>query len=344
VAGGITASWNKVERRGELKVHINLTSMAFIHHCSMGNTKDARSTLSRFFAAWYGVAFPLHDLLPIKVKESSDLHRQTVQRNLLDHESFSSIMVEFNEENKKDKKKDSSIFNEEKERIIEFNKRVDQTSASYSFVSSTGTSCGGGICNDDVSFRGTLRRYFSGTVIEDVQSTNYCDTKKFRYCWLAKNFGLVAHHRLLCYGDQHGSVTGDTFERTDFRTYLHDEDYPLLMENASAVTSAIWNRTKTFAGLFQQLENLGYAAAPHIDGLSVELLNYQKEAVWWAVERENMVGGIQRLYWTKLPVEHGGTTEDLWYNPVLDCVSTTPPKRVRGGFICHEMGERLCNS
>ena len=67
-------------------------------------------------------------------------------------------------------------------------------------------------------------------------------------------------------------------------------------------------------------------------------MGFQKQAVGWAIQRENLPGGIQSLLWTKLPVTNGRTPDDLWFNPILDCVSKTPPTCVRGGFICHEMG------
>jgi hypothetical protein len=92
------------------------------------------------------------------------------------------------------------------------------------------------------------------------------------------------------------------------------------------------------AGLMQQLENLGYPPALGPDGLTVDLFDYQLQALNWAIDHENMEGGIQSFFWAKLPPT-SGSTQDLYFCPILDMFSRRPPKRVRGGFISLEMGK-----
>ena len=347
ISGGITASWNKIERRGELNIHVHLTQRAFIDQGLWPNPNHIGSTLSRFFAAWYGVVFPLHELLPIKACETSKSYRQDVRRQFeyynvpglfdcngeSEKNSGSNNRGDsrgWNSDAAQSSNKPAPISEEERDGVKEFNRLVRMRTSTYSFQSSTSSSCGGGVSDGDVTFRGTLRRYFSETVVEDAQTDRIAVSSS----WFSRSAGLVGHHLDLMWSP----LTVPNVLHRKFLTYLRDEDYPLLIDNLSKGTSAIWNRTKTFAGLLQQLENLCHKSAPHVDGLNVELLNYQRQAVGWAIERENMLGGIQSLFWTKLPVEHGRCAADLWFNPILDCVSKTPPKRVRGGFICHEMG------
>jgi len=87
----------------------------------------------------------------------------------------------------------------------------------------------------------------------------------------------------------------------------------------------------------QQLENLDYPPAPTPKGLTVELFDYQLQALNWAIHHENIEGGIQSYFWTKLP-STDETNQDLYFCPILDMFSRQPPKRVRGGFISLEMG------
>ena len=85
------------------------------------------------------------------------------------------------------------------------------------------------------------------------------------------------------------------------------------------------------------LENRGHAAAPFVEGLTVELLPFQLQSLQWAIERETTPGGLQSFFWTKLPsVEQPNTT--VYYNPILGKLSTSKPNLVRGGIIAEQMG------
>jgi hypothetical protein len=80
-------------------------------------------------------------------------------------------------------------------------------------------------------------------------------------------------------------------------------------------------------------ESLGYAAEDHVDGLKIELLEFQKQALKWAIDREQMPGGIQSFFWPKV-------SDDLplYYNPILHQFREDQPAVVRGGFLAQEMG------
>lgn len=85
------------------------------------------------------------------------------------------------------------------------------------------------------------------------------------------------------------------------------------------------------------LENLGHASEEFVEGLNVELLPFQKQALKWALEREQTPGGIQSFYWSKLPDEEGRPT-DLYYNPILSHFRKDKPDVVRGGILAAAMG------
>jgi SNF2 family DNA or RNA helicase len=80
-------------------------------------------------------------------------------------------------------------------------------------------------------------------------------------------------------------------------------------------------------------ESLGHAAEDHVDGLKIELLEFQKQALKWAIEREQMPGGIQSFFWPKV-----SDAIPLYYNPLLHQFREDPPAVVRGGFLAQEMG------
>ena len=114
------------------------------------------------------------------------------------------------------------------------------------------------------------------------------------------------------------------------------------MENVSAKTKSIYERTKTFPGLMQHLENLGHEAAPQPEGINVELMDFQKQALAWAIERENTKGGLNSFLWVELPKKAKGVrrgySSTLWFSPMLDMVTRQRPSTARGGFICEQMG------
>lgn len=90
-------------------------------------------------------------------------------------------------------------------------------------------------------------------------------------------------------------------------------------------------------GILDHCENLGHAEIPYFEGLTVELLQFQKQAVQWCLEREKVAGGIQSLWTPKLPHVADRDKGALYYNPILETFGDRP-RLVRGGIIAQEMG------
>ena len=101
-----------------------------------------------------------------------------------------------------------------------------------------------------------------------------------------------------------------------------------------------WNRYEddSIAALLRQIENLGHEEVDYVEGLTCELLPFQSQSVKWALERETMPGGIQSLFWGKVPDDASRAEKELWYNPLTGRFRRGPLNRVRGGFIAEEMG------
>jgi SNF2 family DNA or RNA helicase len=86
-----------------------------------------------------------------------------------------------------------------------------------------------------------------------------------------------------------------------------------------------------------QLEGIGHEKVDFVEGLNVELLDFQRQTLKWTLERENTPGGIQSYFWAKLPGVPD-RKDDLYYNPIVQRFRKDKPRVVRGGFIAEEMG------
>jgi SNF2 family DNA or RNA helicase len=94
-------------------------------------------------------------------------------------------------------------------------------------------------------------------------------------------------------------------------------------------------------GVMESLENLHHESELTCEGLSVELLAFQKQSLKWALERETISGGVQSCFWIKVPVSILKPMQkiiDLYYSPILDRFSKKKAREVCGGIIAAEMG------
>jgi len=102
------------------------------------------------------------------------------------------------------------------------------------------------------------------------------------------------------------------------------------MENSEKLN----NLLKSTNGLLSHLENIGHDPVSEIEELNVHLLDYQKQTVGWAIERENLDGGLDTMLWARVPTNQGF----IYYSPILNTFMKEKPIQVRGGMICSEMG------
>jgi len=84
------------------------------------------------------------------------------------------------------------------------------------------------------------------------------------------------------------------------------------------------------------LENLGYTPAALIDGLTVDLLDFQSQTLQWALDQEQLEGGINRRLYAPIISSEGAET-GVWFSPFLSKFMPHQPVDVRGGFICEEV-------
>ena len=121
---------------------------------------------------------------------------------------------------------------------------------------------------------------------------------------------------------------------------LHSDDIPLWEVNAQMDIKKGRSDKRTLTGILNSLENVGHAKYPHVEGLTVELHDYQKQAVGFMLDREKL--DTRKLLWAKLPPcpGTGGTADTLYFSPMLGCFSREPEAIGKGGFLCEEVRAR----
>lgn len=102
----------------------------------------------------------------------------------------------------------------------------------------------------------------------------------------------------------------------------------------------------SLSALVTDLENLGHPlcsiagtskAAATVSGLSVSLRKYQQQTLAWAIHQETSEFGI--LGHITAPIlDSSGRPTGIWFSPITGEFRNTPPKDVRGGFICDDVG------
>jgi SNF2 family DNA or RNA helicase len=206
-----------------------------------------------------------------------------------------------------------SIKSEFSRMTTEYNKAKDklylEEQGKLTLLCSSGKSSEGHVCNGDTSFSGFCRRYYS----EQSKSwqSKYRAVHHLMDVLKGKRMDKSAEDKVL------GAFSGA------FHSLCEKPDRP---HNCSIGT------------VMTRLENVGHEAVDFVEGLKVELLGFQRQSLKWALERETMEGGIQRLLWAKLPYDPTRKDKELYYNPILNRFRREPPNLVRGGFIAEEMG------
>jgi hypothetical protein len=223
-----------------------------------------------------------------------------------------------------------------------FNEEVVSASTDLlSLQSSLGNSSRlGGLCLTDSNFAGMLKRFFTEMLPEDVCSKI---SKQQSSTWTSRALGITSHHRSMRQSQTRNFLQPGTYwspnESPDVSvaSYVRHEDLALC-QNIYSDCHQIVHQTQSMKGLLLHLENLGHTDSPFVEGLNVELLPFQRQTLQWALERETTPGGLQSYFWARLPFVEDQKCRDVYFCPILNGVTTTKPKLVRGGIIADEMG------
>ena len=236
--------------------------------------------------------------------------------------------------------------------VKEHNNSSNPFRAMISLTSSSGLATVGGVTgiDRDNGLKGMLERFYRETFLEETdlgltpEECIYYDYEnscllhdrpirlRSKGPWLHLEKGITSNHNVLL-GNE---VKVEPWEKLDLILNFKDR---VLVETCLRrdVYHARRNRGTT-NGVMKHLENLGHESEVVVEGLKVELLEFQKQSLRWALEREKTPRGIQRYFWAKIRVSQANLNTHLYYCPILETFKRNRPNVVRGGFIAEEMG------
>lgn len=199
----------------------------------------------------------------------------------------------------------------------------------------------GGVSPVEAGFSNTLQRYFGEMLVEDVVKGSENGGKWFNNCR-----GIVSSHRSMRAGG--AGLPGTKISQNRFvdSSVLHDlcyvrsEDRPLAFSLRESCNS-IFHGTASIAGMIAHCENLNHNEVAYVEGLNVELLQFQRQSVHWALARETQEGGLQSWLWPKLPQTAYPRKKPVYYNPIIETFRTKKPHLCRGGIVAEEMGKTV---
>ena len=214
-------------------------------------------------------------------------------------------------------------FVEELERDLEkrrgtYNKSLQDSLGSLALLSGSRSPLDGTRACNDASFRGVLRRYLRAHFHHFVTSMIPI-SELIRQSASSRNPRIVRR------------------PSTCFEYVMKPADLLISNRTMKADASVLHDTHSNIKGMMSSLENLGHGTVDFVEGLKVELLEFQKQSVKWALERESIKGGVQSLLWTKLPRDQG-RNKDVYFCPISGMVQDQAPSVIRGGLIAAEMG------
>ena len=234
LTGTIVASFTKESGKGEFAVSLFAKDGAFVdYHANVQLSNDA--SMARVLALFF-------DALPFRTKDLTTAEAKVTTLEQREHRNnkWTKVPVE-------PWKITNEMINEaspeEEKAVTEHNTFVLERLSSNSFTSSTGDSCGGGSCDYDFSFSGTLRRFFTETLPEDAHGVISSTWSGEMFTWTMRQLGIVGYHRGMGVNSY-----GRHVERapSKFCSYLAEEDIPLLRDNLGKDLCKVYERTRTF--------------------------------------------------------------------------------------------------
>ena len=320
LAGDLQCVWDSSSRKGVIQMHVRLRSMSSSSYC-----KSSPSAMAAFLATWFHVGpFDLSDLF--------NLRASVPARLVLYHSQQSRIPVPPFTMSTPAAESMRNIASEREEILVNrHNKKIDDNRNRFSLTSGTGSAVLGGVCTNETDFEGIMRRFYREIAFECAAAIDERgDDSSF---WHSHATGVVSDHRIMNATTMSAKLKVQ-FSSADASYALgtcYSPDDQLILRRTAKDARALQQETSSLKGLMDLLENRGHAEAPFVEGLTVELLPFQKQALQWAIERETTPGGVQSFFWTQLP--SAAKPDRVFYNPILGKFSYSKPSLVRGGIV-----------
>jgi SNF2 family DNA or RNA helicase len=313
------ASWNKQLRAGVLNIQLWFPKSFLLGNYRNISFSEFQSMLPVVLATWFGCNFEINELSGLMKPSKKDADA------VLENMTTNTITLPFGSTRAVHAKAQippvRQLLASRKDDIMAAR---DALESSLSLSPSDGKR--GGVSPSETSFQACLLRYFQEhfpKLIEDADEMEAVE----------ELIGITAGQirREPCYGSS-------DMKKRNMDCLVGYADSVIAMSLLSnAAEKATYSDSMTTKEIMACVENLGHASEAFVEGLNVELLDFQKQALKWAVEREQTPGGIQSFYWAKLP-DREGQKDDLYFNPVLGQFRKDKPTIVRGGILAQEMG------
>jgi len=316
----MTAKWDAQSQKGTFTIKL------YLRTDTVPDDQMGSASFSRLLAVWFGMApFSLESLGGFRLADVSEAIPPHPRRSIaVPPYQLKETEVQRHSENIKEKSRQA---------VDAYNATVELRKLEFSLQSSRPGNILGGSIQTDIGMEAALKRYFSEVLIEDVV---LCSPHGNH--WTDSYFGIVDPHRFI---RKRWTKLLPEHESRHGLSYLRKDDIPLAFVNLKRSCADTCSAIRSMKSILDHCENVGHAEIPYFEGLSVELLQFQKQAVQWCYERETVEGGIQRLWTPKLP-QVAEPSKHVYFNPILDSMSDKAPRLVRGGIIAAEMGKRLC--
>lgn len=338
----------------------------FFRHEHLGLCADIRSEcpLASLLGAWYGIfPFPLASL-------SSGIAGEEIDDSKIDwfnqgsRQRVELAVAPFYLTKEGVDTKDAEVDDLKSSCLAKYNKEAAEIRGSKLTLVCSGknrslTTGGlGGYAGppSENNLRGILKNYIRETLMENIFRTPG-SSQSISYSWIGRAYKITSFHRCMRSATDSDSTviprsseigyTRSNSMQTALPKWItpaHILEACLSLEDISIATQHLQEAAQSVVGhmgslnaFVQHMENLGHNSILQVRGLKVELLDFQKQAVCWMLEREQTPGGLESFLWAKLPIiEAEGKT--LYYSPIFDCVTDKKPPLVRGGLLCSQMG------
>mmetsp|Transcript_23273 Transcript_23273/g.55031 ORF Transcript_23273/g.55031 Transcript_23273/m.55031 type:complete len:1470 (-) Transcript_23273:218-4627(-) len=316
----VNASWNKGLRSGIFKIQLVLPKACFLVQNS--NPEYIPYHMLLLLGTWF-------DILPLHLSELCGVLRTTTSDDLISELKLNGINGIFDIPIKPYRihrgKIRGDLHQKLSSRLDSLQNVKSLTKSKLSMAPSNRCRFYGGVSSSNPQdfFRDSIVRYiYEGfpSLLSDL--SNWDDADFIASCI--------------------GAIRSDSYRYLDmilgFQTSVaaklcFRKDAKKLIRKSSSINSS----SSVIEEMMIRLENLGHESEDFVEGLNIELLDFQRQSLKWALEREQIPGGVQSFYWPKLP-NRGEGQEEVYYNPLLALFRKDKPAVIRGGFIADQMG------
>ncbi|KAG7339454.1 swf/snf family helicase [Nitzschia inconspicua] len=316
----VSATWDKALRSGSLKVHLYLSKGLFLGIYPDHSNFRLQNIMPVILALWFDIRF---DSLTLSRGLTPSLK---YQMELFSYSSKYGLLIGAEE---KDRIVTTESILPTVRQLLETEaEKYEEAKVKYenSLSLCPSSKNGGGVSSSEISFEHLLRSFFQ---------------EKFYYLFKDCQYSPSKFLIGICKGQTRRVNSCFCFDCDsqilDPLVGFKDAVCAQALLRQDAMDRALPNEGLTTKEIMSSLENLGHASEFIVEGLTVELLDFQKQALKWALEREQIPGGIQSLYWGMLPKTEK-RQDDLYFSPVLSLFRKDKPALVRGGILAAEMG------